>query len=587
KLNTQSSITDDSVSRLENEVFRTKTDLQSKISSQELIKSEISSIERFIEKIESESVLLSGERRNLSAQTGIKQGALEEVRQELEKEKAGIESRKNQLADIRAGFAAIRTEHQEIRASLFKTLDEYSSLKGAALGYEKELKDLYSRKEIIGKEYSEIELEKKTAEEEVSRLEGILAENEAKKQSILQAKGSMESSLASLRETQAAKRGEHDGLLERLNESTSRLTVLNQIQANYEWLPEGIRNFILEHKGNGVLGTVSDFITVPEGYERAVEAVLGDRIKWILVDGNANALSAVDALRERSLGRGTFISAGKDMVMAESNGRPPNSKPLSEIVSLDGRLGMIGKMLESVYMVSTLDEGLRMQSESGGASYVTAEGDYLHSDGAISGGTAQPGVLERKREIENLKNEISSLESEVERLGSEIEAAEHEIKNLNDVIRGYESELVEAEIRDAGTRKDILNHRNNLEKLGKRIDAVGRNIRNTDAETDEKLRLMEETRAKITVLDSEKALLERRFGEIEERIRSAEEDERAVEREIAEKKVRCASFAEKEKGLIEDLAELGKRIADIDSRLEHESRNIEEKKQEKLGFIEK
>ncbi|HKQ33594.1 MAG TPA: hypothetical protein VJV40_10320, partial [Thermodesulfobacteriota bacterium] len=477
KLNSQSSITDDNIRHLENEVFRTKTDLQSKISSQELIKSEISGIERFIEKIESESSLLRGERDNLSAQTGLKQGALEEVRHDLEKEKTEIEGKENQLAAIEAGFAAIRAEHQEIRTSLFRTLDEYSSLKGAALGYEKELKDLYTKKEIIEKEYSEIEQERKTAEEEVSKLGSILAENEARKQNIAEAKGRIETSLSSLRETQAVKRGEHEGLLERLNESTSRLTVLNQIQANYEWLPEGIRNFILEHKGNGILGTVSDFITVPEGYERAVEAVLGDRIKWILVEGSAQALNAVDSLRQHSLGRGTFVSAGKDLAVAESNGRFANSKPLSEIVSLDVRLSTIGKLLENVYMVPSLNDGLRMQSETGGgASFVTAEGDYLHPDGAISGGTAQPGVLERKREIENLKTLIGTLESGVERLSGEIEAAELEIKNHNDAIRGYESELVETGIRDAETRKDILNHGNNLEKLEKRIYTISQNI---------------------------------------------------------------------------------------------------------------
>jgi len=588
KLNSQSSVTDDNIRHLENEVFRTKTDLQSKISSQELIKSEISGIERFIEKIESESTLLRGERENLSAQTGLKQGACEEVRHELEKERSEIEEKENQLAAIRAGFAAIRAEHQEIRASLFRTLDEYSSLKGAALGYEKELRDLFAKKEIIVKEYSEIEQEKKTAEEEVSRLGSILAENEARKQSIAEAKGRIEASLSSLRETQAVKRGEHESLLERLNESASRLTVLNQIQANYEWLPEGIRNFILEHKGNGVLGTVSDFITVPEGYERAVEAVLGDRIKWILVEGSTEALNAVDSLRQHSLGRGTFVSAGKGLAAPESNGRFANSKPLSEIISLDGRLSMIGKLLDSVYMVPSLNDGIRMQSETGGgASFVTAEGDYLHPDGAISGGTAQPGVLERKREIENLKTLTGTLESGVERLSGEIEAAELEIKNLNDAIRGYESELVETEIRDAETRKDIFNHRNNIEKLEKRIYTIGQNIRNTDEETGEKSRLMDDTRAKITVLDSEKAVLEQRFGEIEVRIREAEEEERTVERGIAEKKVRCASFVEKEKSLIDDLSELGKRIAGIDARLENESRNIEEKKREKLGFIEK
>ena len=226
KLNNQSLTTDDKIRESENDIFRTKTELQAKISSQDLIKTEISSIERFIEKIESESELLGSERLNLAAQTEIKKSALEEVGLELRKENTEIGGKEEKLAAIQAGFSAIRAEHQEIRASLFKTLDEYSSLKGAALGYEKELRDLYSKREVIEKELSEIELERKAAAEEIISLERILLENESKKQRVSESRDSLQAALSSVSDTQAKKRGEYDGLQERLNESSSRLTVL-------------------------------------------------------------------------------------------------------------------------------------------------------------------------------------------------------------------------------------------------------------------------------------------------------------------------------------------------------------------------
>jgi chromosome segregation protein len=586
KSNNQSFVTDEKIRELENEIYRTKTELQSKISSQELIKTEISSIERFIEKIESESVLLAGESKNLAAQTEIKKSVLEEVKSELMRETAEIEEKERTLSLIKAGSAEIHTEHREIRASLFKTLDEYSSIKGAALGYEKELKELYSKKEVTEKELLEIERERKETADEISGLEKILGENESRKHSITESKDRLQSSLSSLKEIQGLKRGESEALTERFNENASRLTALQQIQTNYEWLPEGIRNFILEHKGNGVLGTVSDFISVPEGYERAVEAALGDKIKWILVEENARALKAIDSLRERSLGRGTFISARSDEALALSNGNPVSARPLSDIVTLDNKLGSIENILKNVYMVSTIDEALRLRP-GGGASFVTAEGDCLHADGAISGGTAQPGVLERKREIENLKIAIAGLQNDIDKLTHEIQAGELEIGKLNSAIKEYENELVEIEISDAETRKDIFNLRNNLEKLDRRIEIIGESIKKTDAETGEKQILIDETRAKIERLDSEKSVLEQRFGEIEAKIKKAEEEERSVEREIAEKKVRCASLIEKEKSLLEDLTELENRIRDIDNRILLEYGNIEEKKQEKMSFIEK
>jgi chromosome segregation protein len=588
KSNNQSSVADDRIRELENEIYKTRTDLQSKISSQEIIKTEISSIERFIEKIESESFLLAGEGRNLTAQTELKNRALDEVKTGLEREMAETEEKENALSLIKSGSAEIHTEHREIRDALFKTLDEYSSIKGAALGYENELKELYSKKEVIEKELHEIELERKGTADEISKLEHILTENESNKRNITDSKDKLLASLLSVKKILGTKRSENEALMERFKENASRLTALQQIETNYEWLPEGIRNFVIEHKGNGVLGTVSDFIMVPEGFERAVEAALGDKIKWILVEENDRALKAIASLRERSLGRGTFVSAKSDEVLAMSNGNYVNAKPLSDIVTLDNKLGIIESMLRNIYMVPTINEALTLRSGMGrGASFVTAEGDFLHADGAISGGTAQPGVLERKREIENLKIATADLQTEIDRFALEIQASELEIGKLDSAIKEYENELVEIEISDAETRKDITNLRNNLEKLDRRIELIGQSLRKTQAETGEKLILIEETRTKIARLDSEKSVLEQRFGEIEAKIKKAEEEERSLEREISEKKVRCASLTEKEKSLIEDLNELENRIREIDSRILAEAKNIEEKKQEKMSFFEK
>ncbi len=589
KLNTEASLSEDNIRELESEIYRTKTDLHSTISSQELIKSEISSIDRFIEKIESEAVLLTEERETLKEQLKVKRGTLEEVKSDLEIEREQIKESESKLSTLKAGFSEIRNEHSEIRTSLFKTLDEYSALKGAALGYEIELKELYSKREIIEKEISEFERERKNTTDEVSRLEGILSGIDSGKSDISGTKNQLSVSLSSLIEIQRSKQSECDTLNERLKESASRLNALNQIQINYEWLPEGIRDFILEHKGKGVLGTVSDFISVPEGYERAVEAALGEKITWILVEEEKEALKAIDSLRERSLGRGTFVPAGSDRAKSEAGNYGIDARPLSEIVSIESdKLKTIENILKSVYLVSTLDEALELRRKTGENGYfVTADGDYLHSNGAISGGTVQPGVLERKTEIEHLRADVLTLRSEIDDITREIEANEAQIGDLNTKIRGYENDLIELDIREAETKKDIFNLRNNLEKLDRRIEIISQNLKDTNTETGEKIVQIDEAKAAIKRLDAEKSGLEQRFGDIEGKIKRAEEEERSIEREIADKNVKCASLIEKHSGLLEDLTELERRIQDIDNRLEREARNIEEKKQEKINFIEK
>ncbi|MAT99026.1 MAG: hypothetical protein CL608_17920, partial [Anaerolineaceae bacterium] len=242
---------EEALRQLEEAIFRTRTELNQKISSQELIKTEISNIDRFIEKIESETGLMTNERVSLLSQIDAKKAALEEVGEALRTGREGIAKSEEKLAGVKAGFAEIRTEHREIRDSLFKTLDEYSSLKGAALGYEKELKELYSKKESIDREIAEAGEEKEHMLLEISRMEQILADYEARKAGIREKKEELTAAMASAREERARHAAENESAREELKENASRLNALNQIEINYEWLPEGIRDFILENKGNG------------------------------------------------------------------------------------------------------------------------------------------------------------------------------------------------------------------------------------------------------------------------------------------------------------------------------------------------
>ena len=91
-------------------------------------------------------------------------------------------------------------------------------------------------------------------------------------------------------------------------ESTkSRVKVLENIEATYGWLPEGIRNFVHQLKGKSVDGTVSDFIKSRTGYEKAIESALGEKLKWILINDKKNTIDTIEKFKSTCTGRGTFI----------------------------------------------------------------------------------------------------------------------------------------------------------------------------------------------------------------------------------------------------------------------------------------
>jgi len=588
-LNVQFTNAEESLKESERETNITRINLQTRQSSQELLKNEVSSIDKFIEKIESEAVLLENETARIAEQLQSKRDMSHHVKEDLEKDESQISEKENTLLTLKTKHSQSRDDLRDIRTSLFKTLNEYSSLKGSALGHEKELNELRSRKSQIENEHEELTQEEKNAIRDVANLENTSKENESRKQNIIETKDKLALSLISLNEKLRLIIDKSDSLKEELSELTSRLNALTQIQSNYEWLPEGIRNFILHNKGQGVLGTFSDYISVPEGYERAVETALGDTLKWILVEESSQAITAINSLKQESIGRGTFISVKDERINTEIYKSSGNMKSLFDIVQIENiRSNIIERTLKKVYLAPSLDEALEAKKGANeNSSFVTADGDYLHANGAISGGPTQPGVLERKREIENLTVSAQELKVEIEKIASEIESNENEIRTINDRITDYNNRLIEIDIKEAETKKDIVNLKGYLEKIEKRIELVTKNLEHIDKNTSEKAILIDESNSKIKILDIEKIDLEQRLATVEEKIQQEEQEERNLERDISDRKVTCASLREKERSLYEDLVELDIRRSDINKRIELESTNIEEKKQEKLDLIEK
>ncbi len=588
-LNVQFTNSEESLKELERETNITRINLQTRQSSQELLKNEASSIDKFIEKIESEAVMLENETGRIAEQLQSKRDMSQHVKDDLEKAEAEISEKENTLSSLKSKHAQTRDDLRGIRTSLFKTLNEYSSLKGSALGHEKELNELQSRKSQVQMEHEELIQERKGASNDISNLENVSKENEDRKQNITETRDKLGVTLASLNEKQKLATQKSDSLKEELNEINSRLNALKQIQSNYEWLPEGIRNFIIQNKGQGVLGTFSDFISVPEGYEKAVETALGDTLKWILVDESSDAIKAIGSLKQDSIGRGTFVSVKDERIDTEIYKNTGDMKSLFDIVQIENiRSSIIERALKRVFLAHSLDEALAAKKGANdSSSFVTTEGDFLHSNGAISGGPTQPGVLERKREIENLGSESERLGVEIGKITTEIQGNDNEIQTINNRIADYKNRLIEIDIKEAETKKDIHNLKGYLERIEKRVGLVTSNLEQINNDTNQKSVLIEESNSKIKILDIEKVDLEQKLAEVEERIQEQEQVERDLERDISDKKVTCASLREKERSLYEDLAELDIRRTDINKRIELESTTIEEKKQEKLNLIEK
>ena len=98
----------------------------------------------------------------------------------------------------------------------------------------------------------------------------------------------------------------------------SRMVLLENIESTYGWLPEGIRNFVQNLKGKDIDGILSDYIRPKDGYEKAVESALGEKLKWILISDHGDTVATIKEFKENCTGKGTFISLENTRVAGAS-----------------------------------------------------------------------------------------------------------------------------------------------------------------------------------------------------------------------------------------------------------------------------
>src|SRR5207248_384722 len=114
---------------------------------------------------------------------------------------------------------------------------------------------------------------------------------------------------------------------------SSQLEALRALDAAREGYGAGVRAvFEAGTSLVGGRGTVADLLEVPPGLERAVEAVLGERLQWVVVDRFEHARAAVEYLATRRAGAATFVPL-EHLQNGGSRGAPPIS-PHGEAANL-------------------------------------------------------------------------------------------------------------------------------------------------------------------------------------------------------------------------------------------------------------
>ena len=301
----------------------------------------------------------------------------------------------------------------------------------------------------------------------------------------------------------------------------------------------------------GVRDAIAEWLVIPPGLDLAVETFLGERVHGWLVDEPAVAQRAIGFLREKSLGRGTFIpqrvrweSAGPEATAWWETiaGTPGVLGRAVDLIHTDAeRVAARDSLFDRVVFVESLDDAVRLweqQSWSGqqGPILVTRSGEIMDASGVISGGQVREGqgLLERRREVvelERARTDVTmALEQEKQRrlaLQAVAEALAAQIRQVADSLR-------HTEMQDLSLKKDEETLRQVVADLDLKLAGIEADIGKGAADRERYEREAGTAEVQLRQWIEEKAGREAGLVQARERVAEIDREGRAFQERVTE-----------------------------------------------------
>ena len=370
-----------------------------------------------------------------------------------------------------------------------------------------------------------------------------------------------------------------------LAEKDSRLQVLKTLLVDGQGLSKGTQSVLdklkNENSESSSYGLLSSFIDVEPDFIPAIEAALGQHLQSILVADASIAERAIETLTNERLGRAciipeNFINSPKDrQLMTLPDG--VEAWAVDKVKSSETVRSLLDQLLENTFIVKDFKTAIRLRKELPNYSFTTLDGNFINSNGFISGGAGEAGeassLLARLNEIKSLETETSSLKEalnskqiQIEELKAQVEAANKKLDECNTQMQsasvthstlegkknllkrereGLESKLENMQLEQDGLQKRQDNSENRLkelrqsdEQLSKQIEDKNLNISRINSslseakrQEDDSLELLLEFKTALAVekkafqaLEEQKAPIAERMTELESAISRRESE---------------------------------------------------------------
>jgi chromosome segregation protein len=493
-------------------------------------------------------------------------------------------------AQERDGAAAALAAANEAQAALQATLDgleadveavraEQYAAASAATAIQHAIENAVSARDRVSRDLARWSAEAADLEVEAARAQG---EREAASAALGAARAQLESVMRdrAAREAEvSALRGERDRMAltlraheQDLAEAAARLTSLEEFEAARTAYGDAARLVLSESTGAvQQAGSVADYLEVAPGFERAVEACLGEALQYVIVPSHDEAARGLALLRQHRAGRCGFVVAGPGAPEADPGAEAPVPQlmPLASVVSVTGPYAdAIRPLLARAWLAPSYEEAVAAAALTGDP-VATPDGDVCHGLRIVLGGSGREesrGILGTKRDMKELRERLAAERSAVGRLVETAADLEHRLALGFAAIASLTAEIHRQEMAAVGFELRVAQADDGIARFGQKQELVALDARRAEEEIAELDLRQADARASVVRLAEDQRSVDERLAAAQRRLFEAREDARVRSDRVRDAMTEHARLLERAAALALDAARADEAQREIEAR---------------------
>lgn len=362
--------------------------------------------------------------------------AIEEFQQNLVEEEPNLESLKTQELESAEQFQ----QAEQAMHSWQQTWDEinqrYSAESQKAQIERSKMEQLERHLEQQKQRLQKIDVEKQglrgeNLEEQIADLKTLLSKSSSEKEEHEQQLTAAISTIRDAREKIVTVEQRSADVRRSIHQCQGSLSSMEALQEAALGKTDKAAQQWLEKSGINNNSRFAEKLDVTDGWELAVETVLGDTLEAICVDDIDQYSASLDSLEDSNL---SLIETAKST--------PPVGSQTEMLINNVSSTVELDHFLHGIRCAETIDDALKLRhSLSHDESIITRDGIWLGSNWLrISRETdTNTGVLARENSIRELQNKLTENEENAEKIGAELTA-------LRDTLQTNEQQREEVQV---------------------------------------------------------------------------------------------------------------------------------------------